>query len=270
MAKPTCVIDDCELPVRCRELCSRHYQRFTRKGTTDLQPKVDTTCIVDGCETLWASRRMCQKHYLRLKHHGTTDHPNVAKQARQCTAEGCERPVKSREMCTMHYQRLMHHGTTKTQPRPSLEERLLAKLDKTDTCWVWNAATHRGYGQIGIGRKVFYAHRVSYELYVGPIPEGMQLDHICHTPLCVKPDHLRPVTQKQNQENLKGARRHSKSGVRGVRRAKYGRWIAEVGHNGRTIYVGMFDTIEEADAAAKAKRLELFTHNVLDRGESVA
>jgi hypothetical protein len=82
----------------------------------------------------------------------------------------------------------------------------------------------------------------------------------------VRPDHLRPATQKQNQENLSGARSDSKTGVRGVcwdkRRRK---WRAQVGHNGTVIYVGNFSSIAEAEAAVIARRNELFTHNALDR-----
>jgi hypothetical protein len=46
--------------------------------------------------------------------------------------------------------------------------------------------------------KVLLAHRVSYELVKGPIPEGLHLDHLCRTPLCVNPDHLEPVTHREN------------------------------------------------------------------------
>lgn len=55
-----------------------------------------------------------------------------------------------------------------------------------------------GYGEMGIGRKVFLAHRVAYELFVGPIPDGMTLDHKCRERACVNPDHLEPVTNREN------------------------------------------------------------------------
>jgi hypothetical protein len=69
-------------------------------------------------------------------------------------------------------------------------------------CWNWNAShSPTGYARIGAGGrkgKTLYAHRVSYELFVGSIPEGMQLDHLCRNRGCVNPAHLEPVTQREN------------------------------------------------------------------------
>lgn len=108
------------------------------------------------------------------------------------------------------------------------------------------------------------AHRFAYELVVGPIPKGLKLDHK-HTCLktCVNPDHLRVVTNKQNAENLSGAHIDSISGIRGVSPAGW-RWRAQVSSGDRS-WRKDFDTIDEAEAAVIAKRLELFTHNDADK-----
>ena len=86
--------------------------------------------------------------------------------------------------------------------RTPLADRLWAKVDKTETCWLWTGArTRLGYGQIGHGGqdgKVVVVHRVAYELLVGPIPEGLELDHLCHVRRCVNPAHLEPVTHLEN------------------------------------------------------------------------
>lgn len=155
-------------------------------------------------------------------------------------------------------------------PFKSLEERFWPKVEKTETCWNWTASKMTsGYGQIGSGGKggrPLCAHRVAYELEVGPIPDGMQIDHICHNRLCVNPAHLRAVTNKQNNEHRAGLKRNNKSGYTGVRRSSTpGRWTAEVFHHGVRHYLGRFERAEDAGAAAAAKRLELFTHNDLDR-----
>lgn len=92
-------------------------------------------------------------------------------------------------------------------------ERFMSKVvtNGDDDCWTWTASTgSNGYGQFkrpgtrGMGR----AHRISYELFVGPIPDGFEIDHVCHSAdtscgpgecahrLCVNPDHLEPVTRK--------------------------------------------------------------------------
>lgn len=155
--------------------------------------------------------------------------------------------------------------------RGTVEERLLSKVNKTDTCWEWTAGKNAlGYGRIAVftgGKyRALLAHRVSYELLVGEIPEGMHIDHICHNSGCVNPAHLRPVTNKENHENLSGAFSTSKSGVRGVDWvARLSKWRATVTHNKRSIHVGTYATLAEAEAAVTAKRLELFTHNDADK-----
>jgi hypothetical protein len=93
----------------------------------------------------------------------------------------------------------------------------------------------------------------------------MQVDHACHNRACVNPDHLRLASPKQNQENRRGAASSNRSsGVRGVTYGR-GKWIASVQHNGKRYNCGGFSSVEEAEAAVVAKRLELFTHNIVDR-----
>lgn len=79
-----------------------------------------------------------------------------------------------------------------------LEERFWSKVDKND-CWYWTAARGRdGYGRFYLGGHTRQAHRVAYELEVGPIPDGLQLDHLCRVRHCVNPAHLEPVTSREN------------------------------------------------------------------------
>ena len=73
------------------------------------------------------------------------------------------------------------------------------KSDDPDGCWLWAAATDiHGYGRFWFYKKMSLAHRVAYELLKGPIPAGLQLDHLCRNPACVNPDHLEPVTSRTN------------------------------------------------------------------------
>lgn len=70
---------------------------------------------------------------------------------------------------------------------------------RPDGCWIWTGATNDGgYGQLRADDRVQYAHRLAYETFVGPIPDGLQIDHLCRTRLCVNPAHLEPVTQREN------------------------------------------------------------------------
>jgi hypothetical protein len=90
--------------------------------------------------------------------------------------------------------------------------RFWAKVAKTDTCWLWTASQNgRGYGQFGIGsrtdgtKRPVLAHRYAYELAVGPIPAGLQIDHLCRVTLCVNPSHLEPVTARVNNHRSNAA-----------------------------------------------------------------
>lgn len=80
-------------------------------------------------------------------------------------------------------------------------ERFWAKVDRrrSDGCWLWTGSKNRGgYGTITVNGHTRAVHRVAYELLVGPIPDGLQLDHLCRVRHCVNPAHLEPVTQREN------------------------------------------------------------------------
>ena len=101
-------------------------------------------------------------------------------------------------------------------PRKSISERFWEKVDKTATCWLWRASIrNHGYGRIKVNGRAEQAHRVAYELLVGPIPEGLTLDHLCRVRLCVNPAHLEPVTQKVNiRRGLTGTHNNHHKGPR--------------------------------------------------------
>jgi hypothetical protein len=87
-----------------------------------------------------------------------------------------------------------------------VEDRIFSKVLPTGFCWLWQGSvTTRGYGQCGYKKRVLKAHRLIYEILVGPIPKGLELDHLCRIKRCVNPDHLEPVTKREN------LRRHAQS-----------------------------------------------------------
>lgn len=88
--------------------------------------------------------------------------------------------------------------------RAPLMKRLMGKFLVGDGCWEWTAATSHGYGIIGsgVGRANLKAHRAVWELFNGPVPEGMHLLHNCDNRRCVRPDHLRPGTDADNVRDM--------------------------------------------------------------------
>lgn len=77
-------------------------------------------------------------------------------------------------------------------------ERFWSWVEKTETCWLWKGALNHGYGSFSIGARQRKAHRFSYELAHGAVPEGLTLDHLCRNRPCVRPDHLEAVTDREN------------------------------------------------------------------------
>lgn len=84
------------------------------------------------------------------------------------------------------------------------EKRFWGKVEKTKGCWIWKGGLSQGYGRLQIGsrkdgsRRKVLAHRIAYELMIGDIPKGKELDHLCRNRACVRPEHLEPVIKKIN------------------------------------------------------------------------
>jgi len=94
-----------------------------------------------------------------------------------------------------------------------LADRLWARVERpseTD-CWTWQGPKTNGYGVIGLGGRggaTVRTHRVAYELLIGPIPDGLHLDHLCRNRACCNPAHLEPVPQSENNRRAGEAKTH--------------------------------------------------------------
>ena len=135
-----------------------------------------------------------------------------------CSIDGCGAPVYCRGWCTIHYGRWHRCGDPHIARRPgphprSVIERMADKFLVGEGCWPWLGSRHNdGYGQVrGDAQRNEPAHRVLYELLVGPIPPTLHLDHLCNNPNCVRPGHLEPVTQGENNRRAAIRRRFAQT-----------------------------------------------------------
>lgn len=114
-----------------------------------------------------------------------------------CAEQHCTAPSHKRGWCTSHWP-------------PTIEQRFHSFIDvQADTdCWTWTGAAEL-YGKFKMNGQTRRAHRVSYELHIGPIPDGLEIDHTCGNTLCVNPDHLEATTKPENIHRSNGAGAHN-------------------------------------------------------------
>ncbi len=112
----------------------------------------------------------------------------------------CDRVATTRGLCNRCYCRERRQGLGAVRAyRQTPEESFFSKVDAVGICWEWTRATHKGYGRfIAPDERRWLAHRWCWEYLVGPIPDGLVLDHLCENKACVNPDHLEVVTQGEN------------------------------------------------------------------------
>lgn len=158
------------------------------------------TCKEDGCEKPKFRRGWCNMHYTRWMRYGSLDKPQRVFVPDPCLVDGCTEPAYKRKWCNKHYQRWRNHGDPLAidgmDRTPT--ERFWSFVTKTDTCWLWTGGLAAGYGLFWLDGKQVKTHRFAYELLVGPIPDGLVLDHLCRVPACCNPAHLEPVSQRVN------------------------------------------------------------------------
>lgn len=118
-----------------------------------------------------------------------------------CSVSECARPLKAKGLCDLHYKR-------KWRGQPiadlSLAEQFLARVEKTESCWIWlgKTASH-GHAHWRTRKYRDYAHRWSYRLFVGEIPAGAFICHKCDVPNCVNPAHLYAGTHADNMRDMR-------------------------------------------------------------------
>ena len=120
---------------------------------------------------------------------------------RICSIPGCGKRAVARGWCSRHYGKWHAHGDPLhvTQRDKTPEQRFWEKVVESGDCWEWTGGKdYDGYGIHSVGASSPRAHRFSYEMMVGPIPDGLHLDHLCRNTKCVNPDHLENVPHVEN------------------------------------------------------------------------
>lgn len=268
VAATECVFEGCDKPTRRRGYCNGHYTQIMRgKPLTPLQKRTPRTgtCSFEGCgypENRWG---LCAAHVAqRIRGNELTPVQRLADIPDTCTVEGCDAPHRSKGFCNAHYAQTLR-GELPSNFIPlglSPAERAMTYAKRRDSgCWGWGGPVEAsGYAIIRVGERpgrIFRAHRVMWEHFHGPIPEGKVLDHMCGTRECTRPDHMRVATPQENSFNLTVLSKNNTSGYRGVSRHIDGvRWVATVTLDGVAHHLGVFDTAEDADRVASAFRSE--------------
>ncbi len=206
----------------------------------DMAKRTGQTCSIDGCESRTHGRGLCSMHYLRWKRHGdpemvtrhyTRQPPNF------CTIEGCDEPVHGRTWCSMHYQRWTRYGDplivmrvygddeARFWSKVTMDGPIAPNRPDLGRCWMFSGKPHNsGHAVMGMWnpdgatraekRSIKTAYRYAYELLIGPIPEGLVLDHFaCDNGNigCVNPYHCEPVTRAENSRRAWRSHRNERN-----------------------------------------------------------
>lgn len=165
---------------------------ITAKGATVARigrPRLADWCSVEGCPRVHYARGKCRLHYQR-------DY----RQQGKCRTAGCRANDAGHGRCRPHERDAL------AAMRPQTVTRALDRLAETAVpdwnsgCWIATETDGAGYGVIRTGRQWWYAHRLTYVWFYGGHGHRLELDHICNTSTCARPDHLWPITPTQNRK----------------------------------------------------------------------
>lgn len=202
-----------------------------------------------------------------------TYYPAIAERKKYCSRACAHKalrtiPIAVCEFCGQAFQpqeREVKHCSWACRRNNSIQGRheravksFWSKVDKSGECWVWTASKTNGYGQFLADGKRTIAHRFSYELHYGPIPDGLFICHHCDNRRCVRPDHLFLGTNRDNNLDMIAKERHGNAvltneQVRAIHREyRHGNGVelaAKYGVSSAVIYY----TVKKRRLAAKGK-----------------
>lgn len=166
-------------------------------------------CILDYCNNNLYVKGLCSAHYTQ-KRRGAPFKPIVIKSNSSllpCSFEGCVNNQQAKGLCGAHWrQQNKGQKLVKLRNQESIIERILKDIQKNDTtgCWNWlgRVSGKRSYPQISVGGRQTMVHRITYEELVRPLTPGETIDHLCRNSMCVNPEHLEPVSLRENVKRM--------------------------------------------------------------------
>ena len=182
-----------------------------------------------------------------------------------CAGPQCDRDVRTKGLCSGHYAQ-QRKGLALQPLRPIRKYNMSAEetgrwisgqveIDPDSGCWIWpHALGRRGYGVVSFQGKMWYTHRLMFAVFVGPLAEGIQVDHInCISTACCNPEHLRQVSHAGNQQSRPKLQANNTSGHIGVCWDKEReKWKAQIAVDRKRLFLGSFTNLDDAIAARKA------------------
>lgn len=220
-----CDVSGCENPIlNSRGWCNRHYLRWRRHGDPTGGGVTPTPkgpeCSIDGCTKKPKGRGWCAAHWERWSVYGDplAGGPERTKRTGACSQPGCLTRDYAHGFCSKHYNRWRRYGDPDALPKYDYLTKVLRVVREippppffTESglpCWLVPPSENvsdRRY--LSIDDRSVACYRLTYAEFVGPIPEGLALDHLCMRPPCVNPWHLEPVTASVNSQRHIAARR---------------------------------------------------------------
>lgn len=184
----------------------------------------DGTCSIGGCDkpVFVKSRGWCSAHYAKWRKYGDPLAQRYGLPVSSCAVSTCDKPGNGGHgWCNTHYRRWYRHGSPYVTSRTVGDD--VARFEtylrqgvppahapELGPCWLWTGAlTSDGYAVMEVqDLPTASAHRWSYRHHIGPLPDNLELDHLCVVAHCVNPWHLEPVTHAENVRRVNARKTH--------------------------------------------------------------